>query len=560
MKALIFNSGIGKRMGELTKNTHKSLVVLSNGETILERQIRILSENGIKEFVITTGPYEDKLKAVCDKFPNLIFHFIHNDIYDKTNYIYSFFLTKDFLDDDFLTLHGDLVFDKKLVKAILENPVKSIGLINKSLPKPEKDFKGRVVDGEIKEVGINIFDDNCFAFQPLYKLSKEDILEWWNRVSDFINKGITGCYAENALNEITDKVHIKVMQYNDYFIDEIDNLDDYTRVASKISLFDFDEQEQLDSFDFLKELKKPFIVVDKFLKDRFSDYKTFSDFNPNPLYEDVLKGLEAFEGCDSIVSVGGGSAIDVAKAIKYYYCLDETGNFINKNIKHYAVPTTAGTGSESTRYAVIYKKGVKESLTHDAIFPDVIVLIPDFLKTLPLYQKKCTLLDALCHSIESIWSINATEQSKTYAQEAIEIIKNNYKAYLNGDISVISDIQKAANLAGRAINITQTTAAHAMSYKITSLFGIPHGYAVALTLPYLWQLLIDNDISNLKNENITKEEFVEIFEYLSLENKINISDDQMNVLIKSVNPIRLANFPIQLAEEDIRNIYCKIRQ
>lgn len=148
------------------------------------------------------------------------------------------------------------------------------------------------------------------------------------------------------------------MQYDDYFIDEIDNSDDYARVNTKIRLIDFDEQEQLNTLDFLKELKNPLVVVDEFLKDKFSNYKTFSDFKPNPLYEDVLKGLEAFKGCDSIVSTGGGSAIDVAKAIKYYSCLDINGNIVYRNIKHYAVPTTAGTRSESTRQAVIYKEGV----------------------------------------------------------------------------------------------------------------------------------------------------------------------------------------------------------
>lgn len=560
MKALIFNSGIGKRMGELTKNTHKSLAVLNDGETILERQIRILSECGIYEFVITTGPYEEKLKAVCAKYPNLKFHFVHNDVYDKTNYIYSFYLTKDLLDDDFLTLHGDLVFNKRLVQAILANPADSIGLINKTLPKPEKDFKGRVIDGEVKEVGITIFDDNCFAFQPLYKLSKENILAWWSHVSDFIEAGTNGCYAENALNEITDKVHIRAMQYDEYFIDEIDNPDDYARVTSKIRMFDFDEQERLTSLDFLKELKNPLIVVDEFLKDRFSSYKTFSNFKPNPVYEDVVEGLKEFADCDCLVSIGGGSAIDVAKAIKYYFCLNENGNFEFKNIKHYAVPTTAGTGSESTRYSVIYKDGVKQSLTHDAIFPDVAVLVPDFLATLPIYQKKCTLLDALCHAIESIWSINATEASKKYAQEAIRIIKDNYKFYINEEKEAIPSIQKAANLAGKAINISQTTAAHAMSYKITSLFKIPHGHAVMLTLPYLWEILIQDGCDALKDENISLVEFKDIVDNLCIETRIDISDEEMDILVNSVNPVRLANYPKQLNVTDIRDVYSKIRK
>lgn len=560
MKALIFNSGIGKRMGELTQNTHKSLAILNDGETILERQIRILSECGVKEFVITTGPYEEKLKQVCAKYPYLVFHFVHNDLYDKTNYIYSFFLTKEYIDDDFLLLHGDLVFNKNLVKHILSLKEESIGLVNKSLPKPEKDFKARVIDGEIKEVGINIFDDNCFAFQPLYKLSKKDILSWWNKVNEFVKENNVNVYAENALNLITDKVHIIAKSYEDYFIDEIDNPIDHKRVTSNIRLFDFDEQEIYHSLDIINSFNKPLLVVDEFLKDKFSNYKVFSSFKPNPLYEDVLEGLKAFNGCDSIISIGGGSAIDVAKAIKYYSCLNDKEEFIYKNIKHIAIPTTAGTGSESTRYSVIYKNGVKQSLTHDAIYPDGVVLLPELLSSLPIYQKKCTLLDALCHSIESIWSVNATDLSKNYAKASISLIKANYKQYLENDLTAIKNMQKAANLAGKAINISQTTAAHAMSYKITSLFKIPHGYAVSLTLPYLYKLLIDSKSEYILDEPISLEEFNEIFSYLNLDKKISISDDELSILVDNVNPTRLANYPYQLDKEMIKQIYQNIQK
>ncbi len=559
MKALIFNSGIGKRMGTLTKNTHKSLTILNDGETILERQIRILSECGIKEFVITTGPFEEKLKEISSKYPYLRFYFVHNNLYDKTNYIYSFYLTKEYLDDDILMLHGDLVFNKKLIETILMSSEKSIGLINTKLCKPEKDFKARVIDGEIKEVGINIFDENCFAFQPLYKLSKNDINVWWERVDYFVKRNNVNVYAENALNEITNIIHITAMQYDNYYINEIDNPDDYDKVISQIRLYDFDEQEQFDSLEVINTLNNPLIVVDKFIENKFKDYKTFSDFQPNPLYEDVMKGLNAFKGCDSIVSIGGGSAIDVAKAIKYFYCLDKNGNFIYKNIKHIAIPTTAGTGSESTRYAVIYKNGVKLSLTHDALFPNIAILNKDLIKSLPIYQKKCTLLDALCHDIESIWSINATKESIEYAQQSISLIKKYYKDYINGDNGVIPFIQKAANLAGKAINISQTTAAHALSYKLTSLYKIPHGYAVSLTIPYLWQLLIDNNPEALKFENINKEEFIKIFNFLDLENKLKISDKEMQILVDSVNIVRLNNFPLKLNKEEIFQIYKLIR-
>ena len=491
MKALIFNSGIGKRMGSLTKDSPKCMVKLSNGETIFERQIRILSECGIRDFIITTGPFEEQLIDISKKecYAKLHFNFVNNPIYDKTNYIYSFYLTKKHLDDDFLILHGDLVFNKRLVVNMLKSPEKSLCLINRSKKLPEKDFKGRIIDGFLKEVSINIFDEDCFAFQPLYKLAKSDVINWHNNIEDFIEKrNISGVYAENALNEITDVVKIKPFSYKGYFIDEIDNVDDYERVTSKIRMFDFDEQETYKSIKYLKKvmakynINNPLIVLDSFLRNtwiideirKLGEVSLFSEFKPNPLYEDVVNGRRMFisNKCDGLISIGGGSAIDTAKAMKLFLSINDVDNFLKEkpnyiNLKHIAIPTTAGTGSESTRYSVIYYNDEKQSLTNDMIYPDVVILEPKLIESLPLYQKKSTVFDALCQGIESIWSIKATRESKKYASEAIKLILSNIDAYLSENKDVIPTIQKAANLSGKAINISETTAAHAMSYKIT---------------------------------------------------------------------------------------------
>ena len=245
MKALIFNSGIGKRMGELTKHSPKCMVKLKNSETIFERQLRLLNDVGIKDVIITTGPYEEQLKEVASKkaYQDMHFTFVHNDKYDQTNYIYSFYLTKEFLDDDFLILHGDLVFNKKLLLTILNDPHQSTCLINKKIHLPEKDFKGRIVDNKLKEVSIHIFDDNCYTFQPLYKLTKNDLKIWMNKVEEFVLAGNVNVYAENALNEVSDKLDIFPISYEKYYINEIDNVDDYEKVSSEIRNLDFKEQE-----------------------------------------------------------------------------------------------------------------------------------------------------------------------------------------------------------------------------------------------------------------------------------------------------------------------------
>ena len=126
--------------------------------------------------------------------------------------------------------------------------------------------------------------------------------------------------------------------------------------------------------------------------------------------------------CDSIISIGGGSCIDVAKAIKLYSSFD--GNYIDQTPKYVdmpflAIPTTAGTGTESTRYSVIYYNGEKQSLVHDSLLPDTAILNVKFLYNMPDYHKKSSLLDAFCQAIESYWSINSSETSKEYSEQSI---------------------------------------------------------------------------------------------------------------------------------------------
>ena len=238
MKAVIFNSGLGNRMGTFTDHNHKSMVPLKNGESIFHRQIRILSEEGIQEFIITTGPFEEQLKKVASDFPELKFTFVRNDIYMQTNYIYSMYLAHEYMKDDLLILHGDLVFNRSLVHDMLANEDKNLVTVHFKKDLPEKDFKGRIENGKLMEVSIHIFDDNCYALQPLYKLDKATADAWMHQVETFIQSGQDRCYAENALNEILSTLEIHPFSYEDYYIDEIDNEDDYVRVTEEILRYD----------------------------------------------------------------------------------------------------------------------------------------------------------------------------------------------------------------------------------------------------------------------------------------------------------------------------------
>lgn len=316
----------------------------------------------------------------------------------------------------------------------------------------------------------------------------------------------------------------------------------------------------------------------------------FDHFTPNPLYEQVCRGVELFNAnsCDAIIAVGGGSTIDVAKCIKLYCRMDPSHNYLEQEcndsgIPLIAVPTTAGTGSESTRFAVIYFEGKKQSINHESIIPNYAILEPKLLKTLPLYQKKCTMLDAMCQAIESWWSVNSTNESMRLSAMALQTIVDNADDYIfKKSAESAWNIMQGANLAGQAINITQTTAPHAFSYKITSLYGLPHGHAVAICMPEIWHYMLRHPEKCVDSRGI--EHLDDVMEYIATAmHCVNPLDAlihfralllelgmerprsetrsmDIEILSHSVNPIRLKNNPIALDEEAIRTIYENILQ
>lgn len=321
----------------------------------------------------------------------------------------------------------------------------------------------------------------------------------------------------------------------------------------------------------------------------------FSDFTPNPLYEQVYNGIELLKtsNCDTILAVGGGSAIDVAKCIKLAVLAKEGNAAIipplvstcvacdGAKLPFIAIPTTAGTGSESTHNAVMYYEGAKQTVTNDGVLPDYAVLEPSVLKTLPLYQKKCTMMDALCQGIESWWSVNSTEESYEYSRKTIELIMANWRKYIfENDDEAAKQIMLAANYGGRAINITQTTAAHAFSYKITSLYKLPHGHAVAVCLPEIWEYMIGHmdkcidsrgqeyltsifdQISNAmgcENPNQAIAGFRQMMQKMDLKSPVGKNrDEELELLSKSVNPVRLKNNPVGLSIDVTLSLYQKV--
>lgn len=361
------------------------------------------------------------------------------------------------------------------------------------------------------------------------------------------------------------------------------------------------DYKEFDGFLLEKSCKRLFLVCDDSIKymDSFNKHLEhldalgievfyFKDFQSNPLYESAVNGVKLYKSCacDSIMAVGGGSAIDVAKCIKLYSNLPgegENGSWLKaftvpNDIPFIAMPTTAGTGSEATRYAVLYYEDVKQSITSESFIPEAVFVDPNVLKTLPLYQKKATMCDALCHSIESFWSVNSTDESKEYSRAAIRGVLENMEGYLANNEEGNAGMLHAAHIAGKAINISQTTAGHAMCYKITSIFHCAHGHAAMLCDRILFPWMIENtdkcidprgvdyfrktldELSFAMGCGSAEEAAAKLCAFFdSLELEVpRATEEQIDILKTSVNPVRLKNHPVALDINDIEMLYRKI--
>ena len=233
MKVLILNSGIGSRMGVLTSEHPKCMTEISSKETILSRQLRMIYEAGITEVVITTGLFNEILEKYCKHLDlPLEIKFVKNPIYDKTNYIYSIYCAREYLDDDIILMHGDLVFENSVLDNILSSKT-SCMTVSSMIDLPEKDFKAVISNDHISKVGIEFFD-NAMAAQPLYKLLKNDWKIWLNEIIDFCENGNVKCYAENALNVVSEKLDIYPIDVKNLLCAEVDDPNDLAVVSYRL--------------------------------------------------------------------------------------------------------------------------------------------------------------------------------------------------------------------------------------------------------------------------------------------------------------------------------------
>lgn len=236
MKALILNSGLGSRMGVLTSENPKCMTEISSRETILLRQLKMIANAGMTEVVITTGYYDGILVQYCNSLDlPLHFTFVKNPIYDKTNYIYSIYCAREYLDDDILLMHGDLVFENEVLDRVLSSESSCI-TVSSTLPLPEKDFKARVVEGKVMAVGVDIFNEAMEA-QALYKLNKADWKVWLDKIVEYCedtDESKRKVYAEDALNALDGVANISALDVENLLCAEIDNPEDLAVVSARL--------------------------------------------------------------------------------------------------------------------------------------------------------------------------------------------------------------------------------------------------------------------------------------------------------------------------------------
>lgn len=184
MIALLLNSGLGSRMGDETREHPKCMCRLTEQETIISWQVKLLRRIGVTEAVVTTGHLADTLIAYLESLDSGIrFHFVHNPKYRETNYIYSMYLARNLLrGQDVISLHGDLVLHPAVMDALAASG-RSVMAVDSTQPLPDKDFKALIQDGRIRRVGVDCFDAGSVECQAAYHWQTADFPAGWTKSS-----------------------------------------------------------------------------------------------------------------------------------------------------------------------------------------------------------------------------------------------------------------------------------------------------------------------------------------------------------------------------------------
>ena len=274
---------------------------------------------------------------------------------------------------------------------------------------------------------------------------------------------------------------------------------------------------------------------------------------------DIERGVELCKKShpDIIVAVGGGTVIDIAKLVRICSANSATpseialgtGTIEQAGPPLVAIPTTAGSGSEATHFAVVYKQQQKYSVAHRLVQPDFAIVDPSLTYSMSERQTAVCGLDVLCQSIESIWSVRSSRQSREWASEAARLVLANLVETVKAPNEAGREsMSRAAHLAGQAINISKTTAPHALSYMLTMNYGIPHGHAVALTLGMFLEFnagVSDEDLNDPRGVHHVRERIGEVCSLLGAQKPLDGRRAILDLMASIGMETRLGAFGIE---------------
>jgi len=271
-----------------------------------------------------------------------------------------------------------------------------------------------------------------------------------------------------------------------------------------------------------------------------------TEVQPNPDYSDILPLLEKFslmKEVDCIVTIGGGSVTDTAKALAAFkknknhftdFVRNKQTSQVNQPIDIIAIPTTSGTSSELTCWATIWDKEMnnKLSLAHRDLYPKIAIIDPTIMLAKPKALTVSTGLDALSHSMESIWNINANPISAIHGIAGAKMILENLPKLANDlqNLELRSNVAMACVHAGLAFSNTKTAISHNISYPITLQYGIQHGIACSFSLPYVMRSmkgvnkLAEERLGKILNNDLDKSSTILLEKLRSLEIPLNLNE------------------------------------
>ncbi|MEX0168996.1 phosphonoacetaldehyde reductase [Streptomyces sp. LMG1-1-1.1] len=320
--------------------------------------------------------------------------------------------------------------------------------------------------------------------------------------------------------------------------------------------------------------------------------RRWHDFSPNPAVDDVARGLDAVRELrpDAVVGVGGGSAMDMAKLL---CVLDgvpradledriRSGPATDtRRMKLALAPTTSGSGSEATHFAVVYVGDAKHSVAGPALLPDLAVIDPALTESGSPHQRATSGADAVAQGIESLWAVDGDDESRSLARRGLRLLLAGIEEFVAAPhAGVARSMAVGSHLVGRAINRSKTTGAHALSYRLTSRYGVSHGHAVALSLGAFLDAHAQADASDLRT-SVRPSEYRRALDdiagvlgasgpaesgsrFVALAHRIGLpmrlsdvgvrTEPEVRGLAAAVNAERLRNNPVRFSQDELADL------